>query len=334
MCTIFHLNHDGSNLIGKNQDMIYDGVYIFTNLRGIRKTALIMPPALPAVWTSKYGSLTISQTGKELPSGGMNEVGLVVEQATLWMTEYPAADDRSAINEVQWIQYMLDTCSTVQEVLQAAANFRIDQSTSKIHYFIADRNGERAIIEFLHGNMQVFHDSLSIPVLTNSLYQYATEQFERNVRQWPESDDYEQNSMERFTTVSAHLLQDIHHTDQTDKLDFAFETLKKARREDTIFTLVYDIEKLEIHASTKRNQERIVLPLADFSFINDSLPLAADLQTLHTSKVREQFVTYHYDFNLHAIRSFFNDPILTSVFQWNSSDEMIAFLARYPDSFE
>ena len=33
----------------------------------------------PASWVSKYGSVTFNQYGRELPTGGMNEAGLVVE---------------------------------------------------------------------------------------------------------------------------------------------------------------------------------------------------------------------------------------------------------------
>lgn len=36
----------------------------------------------------------------------MNEAGLVVEQTTLWSTLYPGADERPAVNELQWIRYL------------------------------------------------------------------------------------------------------------------------------------------------------------------------------------------------------------------------------------
>lgn len=65
MSTAFHVQHQKLNAVCKNQDVIYDGVYLFTNQRGLRKKALMQPPAQPASWTSLYGSLTISQLGKE-----------------------------------------------------------------------------------------------------------------------------------------------------------------------------------------------------------------------------------------------------------------------------
>lgn len=44
MSTAFQINQNGEYLVCKNQDVIYDGVYLFTNQRGVRKTALMMPP--------------------------------------------------------------------------------------------------------------------------------------------------------------------------------------------------------------------------------------------------------------------------------------------------
>lgn len=45
-----------------------------------------MPPEKEFQWTSQYASVTFSQSGKGMPVCGINEKGLIVEQAT-----YPAA---------------------------------------------------------------------------------------------------------------------------------------------------------------------------------------------------------------------------------------------------
>ncbi len=172
MSTAWHICKGETNFVGKNQDVIYDGVYMYTNQRGLAKTAFILPPDQPASWVSIYGNLTVSQIGKECPNGGMNEEGLVVEQTTLWQAAYPAPDERPAVSELQWIQYMLDTCATVGEVLEAASRVRIAQNQSHLHYMVCDKRGDRAIIEFLNGEMAVYKDaSLPCPVMANSLYQ-------------------------------------------------------------------------------------------------------------------------------------------------------------------
>ncbi|CAH0120449.1 hypothetical protein PAE9249_02968 [Paenibacillus sp. CECT 9249] len=330
MSTVFQLHWDGKILVCKNQDVIYDGVFLFTNHRGIRKTALMLPPAVPATWVSRYGSLTISQNGKENPNGGMNELGLVVEQTTLWATEHPPADDRHTVNELQWIQYMLDTCGTVQEVLQAATTIRIDQSTSKLHYLIADRSGDWAIIDFLNGNMHVYNNTLSAPVMANSPYQQAIDEMMSGIANWDDLGEYEQNSMERVHTVWERVKN---KTFQAEMVDFGFTTLEEAKREDTVFSIVYDLANMEIHAMTNRNRERKRIRIAEFDLAKTSPSLAADLQKLQGANAREQFVAYTTQFNHHVVHSFFRDEKLTSVFHWDFSDEVIRLLAQYPESF-
>ncbi|NGP62154.1 linear amide C-N hydrolase [Paenibacillus thiaminolyticus] len=330
MSTVFQLHQDGKIVVCKNQDVIYDGVFLFTNHRGIRKTALMLPPALPATWVSRYGSLTVSQNGKESPNGGMNEQGLVVEQTTLWTTEHPPADDKHTVNELQWIQYMLDTCATVMEVLQAAATLRIDQSTSKLHYLIADRSGDCTIIEFLNGNMQIYEDHLSAPIMANSPYAQARDEIMSGITDWTGRDEYEQNSMKRVLAVWERTKKKTLHSEM---VDFGFETLEKAKREDTVFSIVYDLANMEIHANTNRNRERRKIRIAEFDFSKESPSLAADLQKLQGPNAREQFVAYTTQFNHNVVHSFFRDENMTSIFHWDISDEVIRFLAQYPESF-
>ena len=56
MCTILKMKK--GNIIGKNYDALIETGMIFTNKRGIQKSALIMPPALQLKWESVYGSLS------------------------------------------------------------------------------------------------------------------------------------------------------------------------------------------------------------------------------------------------------------------------------------
>lgn len=331
MSTVFQIRNNEEYFICKNQDVIYDNVYLFTNQRGIAKTALILPPSVPASWVSVYGSIVISQIGKENPNGGMNEAGLVVEQTTLWQTEYPAPDDRPAIGELQWIQYMLDTCKSVQEVIEATSAIRIDQGTSKLHYLVADRSGDCATIEFIGGSTRVIQEDLKLPMMTNSPYEIACKEVEDGNTTWSDLDEYERNSMERFFTVMTNLKSGKH---REDTVEWAFEVLASVRREDTVFSLVYDMSRLQIHAVTNRNQTRRSIRLTDFNFVQQGTSQAADLQLLGIEGANGQFVTYTTSFNYHAVKSFFRDPTLTSVFKWQISDEMIDYLAHYPESFQ
>lgn len=175
MCTVFtSANKDNSSIfVGKNYDMTapcYGLVYV--NRPNLKKTALLKPPENPAQWESKYGSVTVNQVGKEFPSSGMNEKGLVVEQTTLWNTLYPDPDKRPAIKELQWIQYMLDTCATTEEVIEQSHKVRIAQELSKIQFFICDSGGHSCLIEYILGDPIILKgDGLPYPVITNDMYE-------------------------------------------------------------------------------------------------------------------------------------------------------------------
>ena len=75
-------------LFGKNYDWSLGEGLLIVNKREVQKEALTEDR--PARWTSRFGSVTFNQYGREFPNGGMNERGLVVELMWLDETEYPA----------------------------------------------------------------------------------------------------------------------------------------------------------------------------------------------------------------------------------------------------
>ncbi|MCP4711412.1 MAG: linear amide C-N hydrolase, partial [Planctomycetes bacterium] len=129
-CTTFQLDHSGQILVGKNYDYMVEDGLIIVNKRGVLKTAMrsIMDNTgvgQPAQWTSKYGSITVNQYGREVPTGGMNEAGLVVESMMLRSTIFPPPDSRPSILLNQWMQYQLDNFAGVDEVIASDAQLRI-----------------------------------------------------------------------------------------------------------------------------------------------------------------------------------------------------------------
>src|SRR5215210_4777214 len=98
-------------LFGRNYDFEIGHGMVLVNKRGLTKTS---QREQPASWTSRYGSVTFNQFGRDNATGGMNEKGLVVELMWLGGTEYPKADARPELGTLEWIQYQLDTAATVQ----------------------------------------------------------------------------------------------------------------------------------------------------------------------------------------------------------------------------
>ncbi|HEY0750007.1 MAG TPA: linear amide C-N hydrolase, partial [Chitinophagaceae bacterium] len=115
-CTTFFLNKDGQLLFGRNYDWVTESGMVMVNARGMVKYGA-KPNAANFNWVSNYGSVTFNQYGKEFPTGGMNEKGLVVELMWLDETEYPVRDKRHSLGVLQWIQYQLDCSQSVSEVI-------------------------------------------------------------------------------------------------------------------------------------------------------------------------------------------------------------------------
>src|SRR5918911_589932 len=101
-CTTFVINKDGHIVFGRNYDWITGAGIVNTNQRGLYKTSLKNNDGATISWVSKFGSITFNQYGKEFPTGGMNEKGLVVELMWLDGTRYPEKDNRPSIGVLQW----------------------------------------------------------------------------------------------------------------------------------------------------------------------------------------------------------------------------------------
>ena len=75
-CTAFCIKDSNNLLVAKNLDWPVGDGLILVNKRGLFKEAYISGSKRIS-WTSRYGSITFNQFGKEFPLGGMNEKGLV-----------------------------------------------------------------------------------------------------------------------------------------------------------------------------------------------------------------------------------------------------------------
>jgi choloylglycine hydrolase len=171
-CTTFMLSSDDSRVVGKCYDWHMGQGLVLINKRGVEKRALPMrPDDRPAAWRSEHASVTFNQYGRELPNGGMNDAGLVVEVMWLDATVLPPPDARPTVNELQWIQYQLDRRANTAEVVAHAAELRVARVSGLVHYLVCDRDGDCAVLEFVDGRLVVTRGpDLVVPVLTNDTY--------------------------------------------------------------------------------------------------------------------------------------------------------------------
>src|SRR5438067_1938354 len=91
-CTTFLVG----DTVGKCYDWNMGQGLVLLNPRGLDKSAMPMSPTdRPARWHADHASLTFNQYGREMPNGGINEAGLVVEVMWLDETRLPPPDARA-----------------------------------------------------------------------------------------------------------------------------------------------------------------------------------------------------------------------------------------------
>lgn len=292
-CTTFFLNKNGQMIFGRNYDWVTDAGMICTNLKGLSKTSMQTENGGTISWISKYGSITFNQYGKEFPTGGMNEKGLVVELMWLDETKYPPADNRPAIGVLQWIQYQLDNCTTIDEVIASDKQLRISPTgTTPLHYLVADANGKAATIEFLNGKMVVHKGSdLSFPVLTNNTY-------DESVKSVKNSSSNGNNSLERFGGACK-MIQQLNTNNTTKPLtDYAFDILGEVAQGDfTKWSIVYDITNKSIQFKTNRFKHIKTINFSAFDFNCPANAKVWDMNQAANGAINNLFQNFSKDIN-------------------------------------
>jgi len=149
-CTSMIIGEGPRSLLGQNYDFALGDGAIFVNASGKEKTSLAEGDQRPLKWRATYSSVVFSQFGKEMPISGMNEKGLVVQG--LWNEDasYPPVNRQTSasLNELQWIQYQLDTAGSVADVERSLAATPIHQDYASLHYVVCEASGACALIDF------------------------------------------------------------------------------------------------------------------------------------------------------------------------------------------
>lgn len=286
-------------VFGRNYDWVTDAGMVCTNLKGLSKTSMKTENGETINWVSKHGSITFNQYGKEFPTGGMNEKGLVVELMWLDETKYPANDNRPAIGVLQWIQYQLDNCTTIDEIIVTDQQLRISPTgTTPLHYLVADANGKAATIEFLNGKMVVHKGSyLSFPVLTNNTY-------DESVRSVKNSTTNGDNSLERFAKACK-MIKQLNAANISKSLnDYAFDILGEVAQGDfTKWSIVYDISNKTIQFKTNRFKQVKTVRFSAFDFNCTAMAKVWDMNQTATGAINNLFQNFNNDINKRIVET-------------------------------
>jgi len=178
-CTFIQLGNAQDHANAQNFDFplgLSAGIVI--NQRNVEKSAgyfANMPKhASPAKWVSKYGSVTFG-FGREVVVSGVNETGLSVYRLALGTVKY-LPDHRPAMHENQFLQYLLDTSATMDEVIQQANAIQVYAGPYPTHFAVCDQEAKCAVIEAVAGKFHIYSDSaLAVAAITNTEYPKALE---------------------------------------------------------------------------------------------------------------------------------------------------------------
>ncbi len=288
-CTTFCLNRNGQLVFGRNYDWVTGAGIVHSNQRGLLKTSYPNEDGTTIQWVSLYGSITFNQYGKEFPTGGMNEKGLVVELMWLDDTKYPAKDARPAVDVLQWIQYQLDNSASVEELIASDKKLRISDGTP-LHYLVADASGNVASIEFLQGKM-IVHKSLDLPfpVLANSTYQESAQTAKKYINNIDDPSGLD-NSLERFVKACRMVKKVSTIPDNMQLTDYAFSILDKVSQGDyTKWSIVYDISGKKILFKTQSHKSIKSISLSDFDFSCKATPRMFNMNQQAVGNITNNF---------------------------------------------
>lgn len=323
-------------VLGKNYDATNGVGMVLKNNRGTKKVAYNFDHQVMAEWTSKFGSITFNQIGKEFPIGGVNEMGLAVEMLNLPSTQYEVSK-APTLSEFEWVQYMLDNFKTAADIVLHINDVSINPLYSSVHYIIADRGGRSFIIEFLNGKPHI-HPTTSEEyiALTNSLYTKSLDYYEKNKNNINQTS---RSSLDRYSQ----LLKAGANPDNR-YVGTMFDVMKKSSQandsQETQWTIIYDLDNQTLYYRTKEEESIKKIQIKTLNFRANSRIYYRDIHAksqdwqIFNKKVNLDYLSKslnaiqmnHTNFNQHMM-----NPELTSkddVYTKYQKDLTLSFLVN------
>jgi choloylglycine hydrolase len=162
-CTRIFWNSNGQAMLAaRTMDLDKDDkptIYVFP--KGISKNG--GADVNPARWTSQYGSVVMAFKGSlHLSDEGINTKGLAFHYLVLDGTVYETRDSRPGVDAGRYGQYLLDNAANVAEALTLMSQTQLVPGWMgtfyPCHLALEDAAGDSAVVEFVGGQMKVYHD--------------------------------------------------------------------------------------------------------------------------------------------------------------------------------
>lgn len=311
-CSSFRIPGTQNVIFAKSYDWKIGNAYLLVNKRNVYKKSLsILSTDQSLEWMSDFGSLTFNQYGQEFPLGGINEMGLAIEILWLETSIYPKPDQRSSLNELQWIQYHLDTAANVREMIENAKKIRVSKVHANVHYLACDANESCATFEYVDGKLVVHSNtkgqkSLPYPTITNKTYEESVNHLKQFVGfggQQPLPSPSQLDPLSRFVKATS-LAKAFPQQEQSD-FNYAFEILDNiAIYNYSKWNIVYDLNDKVISFKTRFGfQQRKKVTLTEFHFSCKTPVVYFDVESNLSGDVTNQFKNYSFSRNKSLVLS-------------------------------
>jgi penicillin V acylase-like amidase (Ntn superfamily) len=333
-CTSFCFDTPDGPVFGANMDLRWGDGLVFVNRRGLAKESYMSnPDGEAARWVSRHGSVTFNLVGVEMPWGGMNEAGLVVSTMQLSVTDCPVEGERFPMSGPTWVQHLLDTCATVEEVIAAQDSIRL--RGDMVHFLVADAQGACVIVEWLGGETIIYAgEDLPVHALANATYRDCLNYLKNGA-----VPAFNPGRSAQRVAAADHWTAQYNPDDELAASDWALGVLTEAVVDPkkwwkswfgepyTRWSVAYDIARREIRFQTVDHAVVRSFDFANLDFGCDASTLMMDVNAELEGPVENSLRPFDSEWNYEVAREFLD--------RWGSelNDEQVSELTGFLEGF-
>ena len=233
-CSLFAVYGDPENMLfGRNFDWDFSpGLMLFTDPPGgYASVSMVDIAYLGYGDESAYDLIGLPLTERAgllnapyLPFDGLNEAGLAVGMASVPVSGVEVDPSKETIDSVMVIRKILDQAATVDQAVEIIKYYNIDWGSGPpLHYFVAEKSGRSALVEFSDGEVVVIPNSDPWQPVTNFLVSES----------WADPGGH----CWRYDLITDRLSENQGVLSQDDAMDL----LRDVAQDSTQWSVVYDI---------------------------------------------------------------------------------------------
>jgi hypothetical protein len=102
-----------------------------------------------------------------MPFDGLNDHGVAIGMMAVPSAQVPFDPSKHTLSDLGIIRLVLDHAASTREAISLMEGYNIRMSEVPLHYLVADRGGESAVIEFVNNKMEVLPNPDRYQVSTN-----------------------------------------------------------------------------------------------------------------------------------------------------------------------